>query len=175
MTHGLSKSFTCPHCRKRFQWVTKIADRRARCPNCDKRIRIPTVPGRVAEAIDPLPQTPPAGPKPEADTYELDLTGIDESIVEAPPSPAQQAAAKTGRCPACNQSINPSAIICIKCGYNLKKGKRMQTQVADDDSDQPHTHNVTPPSSTPIVHDQAPDTQPKGRLAKLWQRVRHRK
>ncbi len=138
MSQGSSKSFTCPHCHKRFQWSTQIADRKAQCPSCAKKIRIPTVPGRVAEAVDPLPQSHQrTEPTPESDTYDLDLTGIDESIVEAPPSAAQKAAAQTGRCPACNQSINPGAVICIKCGYNLKKGKRIQTAVADGDAPSP--------------------------------------
>jgi DNA-directed RNA polymerase subunit RPC12/RpoP len=136
MSQGASKSFICPHCSKRFQWTTRIADRKAQCPSCHKRIRIPTVPGRVAEAVDPLPESHKHKPKPQSDTYDLDLTGVDESIVEAPPTPAQQAAAETGRCPACNQSINPGAVICVKCGYNLKKGKRLQTAVADEDSPQ---------------------------------------
>lgn len=136
MSKGPSKSFICPHCSKRFQWTTRIADRKAQCPSCNKRIRIPTVPGRVAEAVDPLPETHKSKPKHESGTYELDLTGIDESIVEAPPTPAQQAAAETGRCPACNQSIKTGAVICVKCGYNLKKGKRLQTDVANEDSPQ---------------------------------------
>ncbi len=134
MSHSARQTFTCPHCRKRFQWTTKIADRKAQCPSCHKRIRIPTVPGRVAEAVDPLPEQPKPEAKDESNTYELDLTGIDETIVEPPPTPAQQAAAQTGRCPACNQSIKPGAVICIKCGYNLKKGKRMQTAVTDPDA-----------------------------------------
>ena len=130
-----NKSFVCPHCNKRFQWTTEIADRKAQCPACHKRIRIPTVPGRIAEAVDPLPQTPkPQQPKHESGTYELDLTGVDETIVEPPPTPAQQAAAQTGRCPACNQSIKPDAVICIKCGYNLKKGKRIKTAVAEGEA-----------------------------------------
>lgn len=130
MSKGINKSFICPHCNKRFQWTTRIADRKAQCPSCGKRIRIPTVPDRVAEAIDPLPETHKAQAQPQEDTYDLDLTGIDESVAEPPPTPAQQAAAQTGRCPACNQSINPGAVICIKCGYNLRKGKRLQTTVA---------------------------------------------
>ena len=137
MSQGTSKNFTCPHCRKRFQWSTKIADRKAQCPSCSKRIRIPMVPGRIADAIDPLPKTHVEQPQAESDTYDLDLTGVDESVVEPPPSAAQQAAAQTGRCPACNQSINPGAVICVKCGYNLKKGKRMQTAVADGDAPAP--------------------------------------
>lgn len=134
MSKGNSKSFICPHCNKRFQWTTRIADRKAQCPSCGKRIRIPTVPGRVAEAVDPLPESNKHDTPPASDTYDLDLTGIDETIVEAPPTPAQQAAAQTGRCPACNQSISRGAVICIKCGYNLRKGKRLQTTVAQGDA-----------------------------------------
>ncbi|GAB4109563.1 MAG: hypothetical protein Kow00105_18310 [Phycisphaeraceae bacterium] len=139
MSKGSSKNFICPHCEKRFQWSTRIADRKAQCPNCGKRIRIPTVPGRVAEAIDPLPkrETPQPARQPESGTYELDLTGVDDTVVEPPPTPAQQAAAQTGRCPACNQSIKPGAIICVKCGYNLRKGKRLQTTVAGEGDPEP--------------------------------------
>ncbi|MEZ6193455.1 MAG: hypothetical protein R3C45_19465 [Phycisphaerales bacterium] len=137
MSKGTSKIFICPHCNKRFQWTTRIADRKAQCPSCSKRIRIPTVPGRVAEAIDPLPENHKPQPQPQEDTYDLDLTGLDETVAEPPPTPAQQAAAQTGRCPACNQSINPGAVICIKCGYNLRKGKRMQTTVAEGDAAAP--------------------------------------
>jgi DNA-directed RNA polymerase subunit RPC12/RpoP len=147
MSPGASKNFACPHCDKRFQWATKIADRRVKCPNCEKRIRVPTVPGRVAEAIDPLPEKPAKAPAPETDTYDLDLTGLDDDQVDRPPTAAQQAAAQTGRCPACNQSIKPNAVICIKCGYNLKKGKRMQTQVRDDEDEQAKSKTV--PVSVP--------------------------
>lgn len=178
MNQGSSKSFTCPHCQKRFQWSTRIADRKAQCPSCAKRIRIPTVPGRVAEAVDPLPETHKPEPLQESDTYELDLTGIDESIVEAPPTAAQQAAAETGRCPACNQSINPGAVICIKCGYNLKKGKRMQTTVADGDApDTAPPKSVTIPGSALASIGVSPITQAlegredevgDGRFINLW-------
>jgi len=173
MSPGSSKSFACPHCGKRFKWATKIADRKVQCPNCTKRIRVPTVPGRVAEAIDPLPQKPAKAPAPKGDTYDLDLTGLDDDQVDRPPTAAQQSAAQTGRCPACNQSIKPDAVICIKCGYNLKKGKRMQTQVADDQDDQGHSKTV--PASSPITRDEASDAKPLGRFADLWRRIRHRK
>jgi DNA-directed RNA polymerase subunit RPC12/RpoP len=175
MSQGSNKNFMCPHCRKRFQWSPKIADRKAQCPSCAKRIRIPMVPGRVAEAVDPLPESHKTQPKPESDTYDLDLTGIDESIVEAPPSAAQQAAAQTGRCPACNQSINPGAVICIKCGYNLKKGKRLQTAIADGDT--PETLPADIPGSSmasigtsPIARalsERKDELQPS-KLIELW-------
>jgi DNA-directed RNA polymerase subunit RPC12/RpoP len=151
MSKGPSKSFTCPHCSKRFQWTTQIADRKAQCPACAKRIRIPTVPGRVAEAVDPLPESHKPDPSEESDTYALDLTGVDETIVEPPPTPAMQAAAQTGRCPACNQSIKPDAIICIKCGYNLKKGKRMQTAVADPGAAEPARGKKAPSGGMPSI------------------------
>lgn len=174
MSQGSNKNFMCPHCRKRFQWSTRIADRKAQCPNCAKRIRIPTVPGRIAEAIDPLPKSHPQEPAPESDTYDLDLTGVDESVVEAPPTAAQQAAAQTGRCPACNQSIKPGAVICIKCGYNLKKGKRLQTAIADKDA--PAAESSTPGGamasigSSPIsqaLADREDETGPS-RFVDLW-------
>lgn len=150
MSKGSTKNFMCPHCRKRFQWSPKIADRKAQCPSCAKRIRIPMVPGRIAEAIDPLPETHVEQPQADSDTYDLDLTGVDESVVEPPPTAAQQAAAQTGRCPACNQSINPDAVLCVKCGYNLKKGKRLQTSVADDDAPGAQPDNL-PGSSIPSI------------------------
>ncbi|QQE12471.1 zinc ribbon domain-containing protein [Planctomycetota bacterium] len=39
------------------------------------------------------------------------------------------APARGGKCPACNQAIKDSAVICIKCGFSLAEGKRMETAV----------------------------------------------
>ncbi|WP_432797371.1 hypothetical protein [Poriferisphaera sp. WC338] len=39
--------------------------------------------------------------------------------------------ARGGRCPACNQPISESAVICVKCGFNLAEGKRMKTATGE--------------------------------------------
>ena len=41
------------------------------------------------------------------------------------------------KCPACNQHIRQGAKICVKCGYDLASGKRMQTYIADTTNGEP--------------------------------------
>src|SRR5690606_21099516 len=40
--------------------------------------------------------------------------------------PAQQAGA---RCPSCSAPMQPGAVLCVNCGFNLKTGKKMGTAV----------------------------------------------
>ncbi|QDU34476.1 hypothetical protein KS4_25460 [Poriferisphaera corsica] len=44
----------------------------------------------------------------------------------------QAAPAHEGKCPACNQKIGDGAVLCIKCGFNLTEGKRLETAVVDE-------------------------------------------
>jgi hypothetical protein len=39
----------------------------------------------------------------------------------------KQAAAGTAPCPGCMAPLNPGTVVCVKCGYNMKLGKKMTT------------------------------------------------
>lgn len=71
------------------------------------------------------PQQPKPAAKPASPRQSGEL-GIDPVMAELVKSSAQ-ATAKA--CPQCKAFLQPNAIICTTCGYNLQTGKTMGTQV----------------------------------------------
>lgn len=53
-------------------------------------------------------ETPPSAPAPGA-------------VAHSAPQSAGESAEKV--CPSCKAALNPNAVLCVKCGFNLKKGK----------------------------------------------------
>lgn len=73
------------------------------------------------------------------DSYDLDID-LEPSQDLPPPAvmpagdilqPVGGAPAAKGSCPSCGQTVKPSAVICLNCGYNIKEGKKLTTQVGD--------------------------------------------
>ncbi|MEM6458822.1 MAG: hypothetical protein AAF710_05460 [Planctomycetota bacterium] len=132
-------TLTCPGCDKTFRWQTKIAGRVVRC-KCGAKFRVPMVAGEPPEAVASR-ATEPAAPKPpETNPYELNLP--DEPSAEPPASVAASAGMASGagggeavRCPACNVTLRPDAVLCLTCGFNLAEGKHVQTVVERDEGD----------------------------------------
>ncbi len=126
MTDESVNMFRCPHCNRGYKWSGKLAGRHVKC-KCGAKLEVPADPQAQPEA-----KTLVAPNELEAGTYEM-AEHPDEG------GPAMQAAATSGhgKCPACNQPIRPGAVICVKCGFNLASGKRMQTQVAQNTGDMP--------------------------------------
>lgn len=54
-----------------------------------------------------------------------DLVDI-RTVEETPPAVAPTDARE---CPSCKSAISASAVICVQCGFNLKKGKATSTQL----------------------------------------------
>ncbi|MFW6060840.1 MAG: hypothetical protein ACODAQ_11715 [Phycisphaeraceae bacterium] len=154
--------FACPHCDRRFRWKRELAGRGVKC-KCGGQFRVPDEPGHTAPPLEstaahraprhessPAPSQPEGQPQGEGEsaseddqTYALDVPGDDAagdrpSSASADNQRAAASAAQTGRCPNCNQSIKPNAVICVKCGFNLKEGRKMEVEVdADTTSDAP--------------------------------------
>lgn len=142
-----SDRFACPGCGKRFRWNAEIAGRKVRCTRCNLKMRIPAAAGATAEALEtPAPPAEPSQPDAGSDAaYDLsldnDLAGL------APTAPVSPVAANGDRCPSCNSSVKPGAVICINCGFNLQAGTKMQTRVETDaDADDADSR---PAASTP--------------------------
>jgi hypothetical protein len=61
------------------------------------------------------------------------VAGADAELdlVAPPPKPVPVAAAATyaPTCPVCKNEVAPAAVICTRCGTNLKTGKQMATKV----------------------------------------------
>jgi hypothetical protein len=115
---------TC-QCGKSFAAKDELAGKAVKCPNCQQPLRIPgasAAPAKAAAkpAAQPALAAAAAPSKPAA----APLGGSDDLFAEVG---LQQQALNTRPCPGCTAPMSPEAVICIKCGYNTKLGRRMET------------------------------------------------
>ncbi len=107
--------FTCQACGKQYTWKPELAGKRAKC-KCGQMM---TVPQQLhsdepdLDALYDLAEDEPARPARTAPQAAVTI-------------PAQQAGA---RCPSCSAPMQPGAVLCVNCGFNLKTGKKMGTAV----------------------------------------------
>jgi hypothetical protein len=125
---------TC-QCGKSFAAKDELAGKAVRCPNCKQPLRIPggaTAP--VAAAAAPAKTAPKAAAARPASASSSSGIGIgdevhshslDDSFLSG--AGLHQQALNTRPCPGCTAPLAPEAVICIKCGFNTKLGRRMET------------------------------------------------
>jgi hypothetical protein len=115
-------------CGKAFAAKDELAGKMVKCPGCQKPLKIPG--GEPAPAKAPARAKVPSGAKPPG------KSAAAPAPKTAPAADAgslfeevglQAAAAGTRPCPGCMEPLPEDAVICIKCGYNTKIGRRMQT------------------------------------------------
>lgn len=105
---------SCPGCGKGYRWDIGLVGRTVACRKCGVSFAVPGEPGGVGDRLGAAVS--------EDGTYELDL---DEQT-RHPDEPEPIAVpSQDGKCPACNNKINETAVICLNCGFNLKQGKHM--------------------------------------------------
>jgi len=126
-------------CGKAFAAKDELAGKTVKCPACQKPLKIPGGGGTPAAAkpaaAKPAPSKPAAAPaaKPAAAK-----TGGAASRAPAPAASGgaddlfdeiglQAAAPDTRPCPGCTEPMPIAAVVCIKCGYNTRLGRRMET------------------------------------------------
>jgi hypothetical protein len=100
--------FACPNCQQHIQCGESYAGLEIPCPTCQVKMTVPTPVGAPAMATAPAPvlRTAASAPPP---------------MVAAP----EAAAAGEPTCPSCGNPVSPRAIMCVKCGTNLKTGQKM--------------------------------------------------
>jgi hypothetical protein len=92
-------------CGAAFAAKDELAGRTVACPKCKQPLKIV-----AAQAAAPAAA---AAPHANADLFDgLGMTARDTTVP---------------RCPGCNADLPPNAVLCVKCGYNIKLGRRMQT------------------------------------------------
>lgn len=118
MSETQQARFECSTCGKSYAWKPELAGKKARC-KCG--------------AVMHIPESVSAG--------DDDLGGLyDLAEDDPPPRPRAQPvgvaggatapAAETGggqRCPSCGSGMQPGAVLCVTCGFNLKTGQKMNT------------------------------------------------
>lgn len=132
MADNTTHHFDCSHCGRQYRWKPQFAGRKVTC-KCGHKFRVSDQPPAIVDTLEPAEQDNPLADmladaeqnaaEPQDDIYALDIPE------EGQPAPAAAATAD-GRCPSCNQQISPTAVICVKCGFNLKDGKKLATEVA---------------------------------------------
>src|SRR5438046_926572 len=93
--------FSCPACGRKLPWTSASAGRKGKC-KCGQVVTVPAEPvaGITAEAM---------------------AEDVGEGVV---PEPA------AAGCPACGQAMEPEAVLCLNCGYNMRTGGQIATEVA---------------------------------------------
>jgi len=130
----------CPACRKRFVWKPDFAGKAVKC-TCGKAFIIPALP-------ENLPLRAAAAP---ASTVPLGAGDFEGPLVERP------VAARN--CPSCNLPMKPGAAVCLNCGFDVRRGGKVQTKVLDDDGPPPLPASIAAASATDFVA-QSPDQTP---------------
>jgi hypothetical protein len=95
--------FSCDSCGKQYPWKAELAGKKAKC-KCGALLNIPAQP-QVARS--------------PARAAVAVAVPVDES--------------QGYRCPACKNELNPGTAICVNCGYDLRTGEYVNTQVDTGD------------------------------------------
>jgi hypothetical protein len=113
-------------CGKAFAAKDELAGKTVKCPGCQKPLKIPdgaaaaaksaAKPGAAAGS-----STPRSAGKASAPAASKPSDSLFDEIGLAP------AAEGTRPCPGCTEPLAIEAVICIKCGYNTRIGRRMET------------------------------------------------
>ena len=149
MSESATGKFACQACGRTFAWKPELAGRSAKC-KCGATVKIPSQPMAAGAAKAAAPRAaasaaaaPAAAPADEGNP--LDAYDFSQAQAAAPApgrgGSARAAAAPAAdagmRCPSCSAAMQPGAVICMSCGFNLKTGKRMATVMGGPDVDAP--------------------------------------
>ena len=128
-------------CGKAFAAKDELAGKTVKCPSCQKPLKIPAAAPTTAK--QPEKQTAATAAKPgqakpptagKAVTPSKPAAAPSRPATPAAPSDSlfdeiglQAAAEGTHPCPGCTQPMPIEAVVCVKCGYNTRIGRRMET------------------------------------------------
>jgi DNA-directed RNA polymerase subunit RPC12/RpoP len=131
----MSIEFDCAACGKHYKVADAMAGKRAKCKACGGVIQVPALdsgpvevePGEAEDASSPPP--PPVKPPPVAAK-----------------APASFQTAESA-CPSCRAPLAPKAVLCVACGFDLRKGAKI-AGVADAQDDDAETADAAEEEST---------------------------
>ena len=132
-------------CGAAFAAKDELAGKTVKCPKCKEPIRIgaASTPAKSAApaagskqaAANPAGAKSSAAPRPAAKPVKVKPIAAEPAAVLPVTSTEslfdeiglQAAAAGTRPCPGCTEPMPIEAVVCIKCGYNARIGRRMET------------------------------------------------
>ncbi|NJL31284.1 MAG: zinc ribbon domain-containing protein [Phycisphaerales bacterium] len=133
---------SCPACSKRVKHKPELAGKKLRC-SCGQIFLMPAQPGGIAEAVTNAPgKAAKAGSDAQAAADKMAKASLkvnpgdggaydlsDDSVSILPKEEKKPTGGTKGKCPKCGNGVKPEAVICINCGYNLKAGTQVASEV----------------------------------------------
>lgn len=107
------------HCGARFAAQDHLAGKTVRCPKCAQPLQIPAATPAAAPVTPPTPQ-PRQKPPPATAPAVANVGGLLDEM--------GMTAVSGVRCPQCGADTRPDAVICVKCGYNLQRGRQLKVE-----------------------------------------------
>lgn len=139
----------CPKCHQKYRLKDELAGKKAKCAKCGESIQVPGAAAAAAPSVKTAP-TKASSPKPAA-VKPVATPARAAAAVTAPPKPAiadplpdlsdlfddsfpvaaqpshLESTSSGNSCPKCGEALGANAVVCVKCGYNKKTGKRLTT------------------------------------------------
>jgi len=134
--------FQCPSCKWNFLSTDEFRDETFDCPNCDQAVVVPLgeESGALVEDGNATPEIEASGPRcPECGASNPQGTQFcmkcgKPMSEDSMPTPAADSASGISRsCPNCKKSIPSEAVICVNCGTDLSSGKRLSTDIPEQE------------------------------------------
>ncbi len=103
----------CDKCNSRFSVEDKFFGEKAKCSKCGEEFIIQAA-GKAIESQRRTQAGPDGAPSPAKASGEADVYSL--------------APAESPRCPSCQKTLAPRAVLCVNCGYDLRLQARVQVQ-----------------------------------------------
>jgi hypothetical protein len=118
-------------CGKAFAAKDELAGKTVKCPSCQQPLKIAPAAGNSK----PAPAKAPASAAKAAAAKAPAAPRVDDLFDEIGLAPPVEG---TRPCPGCSEPLPIEAVLCIKCGYNTRIGRRMHTEVAGAEAEVGH-------------------------------------
>lgn len=114
-------------CGKAFAAKDELAGKTVKCPNCQQPLKIQAGGNNqpAAKAAAPAGKPAPAKAAPKAAPVAPPHDDLFDELGLAPPVEGMRP------CPGCSEPMPIEAVLCVKCGYNTRIGRRMHTEVTE--------------------------------------------
>jgi hypothetical protein len=124
--------FPCDGCGRFLRVGVESEGQQVRCPGCGTV----SIAAQMANAGEPLDEEEiPVAEEAEEEPFQARLANIDRAIADinrrsGPRSRRSDAAmVKDGPCPNCRKPMKAGDVLCIECGFDLRKGKTRAVKV----------------------------------------------
>ena len=173
-------------CGKAFAAKDELAGKTVKCPGCQKPLKIPG-PAATPTAAAPQPGAKSAAAKPAAAKSAVAKPSTAKQQAAARPADTpeprdgarlfdeiglQAAAEGTQPCPGCSEPLPIQAVVCVKCGYNTRIGRRMETMKVGGESDGPVGHGAVASDlldkAARVIDEDAAEEKKKTREGLPW-------